>query len=112
MRTHRFDKTKTNIVIMRATLEDNILLIHAEDVPPYKKGGSVVRNSYFWALKSISCYAPRGGNWEFDRPVWVALNRMLLSFAQSGYLGISETALEFPSDVIIPPELRDVSSWH
>ncbi|MFM2028138.1 MAG: hypothetical protein RLZZ339_2855, partial [Cyanobacteriota bacterium] len=37
---------------MRAIAKDDILYIHHEDVPVYKKGGSVVRNSYFWALKS------------------------------------------------------------
>ncbi|ACK70525.1 conserved hypothetical protein [Gloeothece citriformis PCC 7424] len=96
---------------MRVYFKDEILCIHAEDLPSYKKGGSVVRNSYFWALKSISCYARRGVDWEFDPPVWVALSRMLLSFAESGYLGDSETILEFPIDTQIPDVLRSVSTW-
>jgi hypothetical protein len=96
---------------MRVFLDDEILSIHREDVPNYKKGGSIVRNSYFWALKSISCYAAKGSNWEFDREVWIALARMLLSFSQSGYLGDSETMLEFPTDIPIPEELRSVSTW-
>ena len=96
---------------MRVKLEDNILSINKEDIPPFKKGGSVVRNSFFWALKSISCYAPRGGDWEFDSDVWVALSRMLLAFSQSGYLKYSETSLEFPKDIIIPDLLRSVSTW-
>jgi hypothetical protein len=96
---------------MRVTLKDDILIVHHEDVPSYKKGGSIVRNSYFWALKSISCYAPKGGNWEFDRDVWVALARILISFTQSGYLGNAETCLEFPDDVPIPEVLRSVASY-
>jgi hypothetical protein len=96
---------------MRVTLKDEILFIHHEDVPNYKKGGSVVRNSYFWALKSISCYASKSKDWEFDSQVWVALTRMLLSFSQSGYLGYRETILEFPSDTPIPESLRSVSTW-
>ncbi|NEO86267.1 MAG: hypothetical protein F6J87_18720 [Spirulina sp. SIO3F2] len=96
---------------MRARIDQDILIIHAEDVPVYKKTGSVVRNSYFWALKSISCYAGRDTDWEFDRPVWLALNRMLLAFATSGYLGDRETQLEFPVEIPIPEELRDVSTW-
>lgn len=96
---------------MRTTLTDDILFIHAEDVPFYKKQGSVVRNSYFWALKSISCYATRDKDWEFDRPVWVALNRMLLSFTAAGYLGASETQLEFSVAIAIPEELQDCSTW-
>ncbi|MDY6780971.1 MAG: hypothetical protein SW833_00155 [Cyanobacteriota bacterium] len=96
---------------MRVTLDDDILSIHREDVPAYKKGGSVVRNSYFWALKSISCYAPRGGDWEFDREVWVALSRMLLSFTDAGYLPYRETCLEFPENVAIPEVLRSAASY-
>lgn len=95
---------------MRANLQDDIISIHHEDVPAYKKGGSVVRNSYFWALKSIACHAPRGRDWEFDCEVWVALSRMLLAFAQSGYLPFHETCLEFPPQVVIPESLRDVST--
>lgn len=96
---------------MRATVKDEILCLNSEDLPNYKKGGSIVRNSYFWALKSISCYAVRGCDWEYDREVWIALARMLLSFQQSGYLGDGETMLEFEVDVLIPEELRSVSTW-
>jgi len=96
---------------MQVRLEDNILLINHEDVPEYKKGGSVVRNSYFWALKSISCYASRQKDWEYDAEVWIALGRMLISFTESGYLGDRETCLEFPQDTPIPDELRSISSY-
>ncbi|MBE9115010.1 hypothetical protein IQ249_03765 [Lusitaniella coriacea LEGE 07157] len=96
---------------MKVSIADDILSIHHEDVPPYKKGGSVVRNTYFWALKSIACYAPKGGDWEFDAVVWVALKRILLSFQQSGYLRDRETVLEFPDVLLIPEELRAVSSY-
>ncbi|MGK7875025.1 MAG: hypothetical protein AB4426_17525 [Xenococcaceae cyanobacterium] len=96
---------------MRVSIRDDIIFINHEDLPSYKKGGSIVRNSYFWALKSIACYSARGNDWEFDREVWVALSRMLLSFSQSGYLGDSETILEFPSDAQIPEVLRLVSTW-
>ena len=96
---------------MRVKLQDNILSINREDLPDYKKGGSIVRNSYFWALKSIACYTSRSKDWEFDEEVWIALSRMLLSFAQSGYLGDRETCLEFDSDTPIPEILRSVSTW-
>lgn len=96
---------------MRVTLQDDILFINHEDLPSYKKGGSIVRNSYFWALKSIACYARRDRDWEFDAEVWVALGRMLLSFAQSGYLGDREVSLEFELDTPIPEVLRSVSTW-
>lgn len=96
---------------MRAEIEENIISIHHEDVPAYKKGGSVVRNSYFWALKSIACYSRKERDWEFDREVWIALSRLLLFFAQSGYLGDSETLLEFQLEAPIPEELRSVSTW-
>ncbi|MCU0536560.1 MAG: hypothetical protein MUD14_21950 [Hydrococcus sp. Prado102] len=96
---------------MRVSLKDDVLAIQNEDLPAYKKGGSIVRNSYFWALKSIACYSGKGCDWEFDREVWIALSRMLLSFAQSGYLGDSETILEFSTDTQIPDELRSVSTW-
>ena len=92
-------------------VDDNLLIIHRDDVPEYKRQGSVVRNSYFWALKSIAGYAPRDGDWEFEAEVWVAVQRMLLSFAESGYLGLSETQLEFPSDRPIPESLQAVSTW-
>ncbi|MBV5260995.1 hypothetical protein FLX56_21485 [Synechococcus moorigangaii CMS01] len=92
-------------------LQDGILCIHQDDLPPYKKGGSVVRNSYFWALKSIACYAPRQGDWEFDQVVWVALARMLMAFTTAGYLGSAETLLEFPEAIAIPEALRSVSTY-
>lgn len=95
---------------MKAYIQDEILYLHADDVPLYKKGGSVVRNSYFWALKSISCYAPKGKDWEFDQEVWVALKRMLLSFAESGYLSYSETFLEFGEEAEVPEVLRAIST--
>lgn len=96
---------------MKSWLKEDILVINIEDLPPYKKGGSIVRNNYFWALKSIACYAKSGSDWEFDSEVWVALARMLLFFTQSGYLGLSETILEFPPETVIPDVLRSVSSW-
>lgn len=96
---------------MRVSIQDDILFICYEDLPNYKKGGSIVRNGYFWALKSISCYASRDRDWEFDREVWIALSRMLLSFSQSGYLGDRETILEFSQDTPIPEMLRSVSTW-
>ena len=94
---------------VKANLKEDIISIVSEDLPAYKKGGSIVRNSYFWAIKSISCYAPREQDWEFDAEVWVALARMLTLFGQSGYLATSETILEFPPDVVIPDVLRSVS---
>ena len=96
---------------MKAKLENEILLIAHQDLPEYKKGGSVVRNSYFWALKSITCFSSRSKDWEYDSEVWVALNRMLISFAESGYLGDRETRLEFSEDTPIPIELRSISSY-
>ena len=96
---------------MRVKLHDNILAIAHEDLPEYKKGGSIVRNSYFWALKSIACFTSRNKDWEYDAEVWVALARMLISFTESGYLGDRETTLEFPENTPIPAELRSVSSY-
>lgn len=96
---------------MKVKLEDDILSINYDDLPVYKKGGSIVRNSYFWALKSIACYTSRNKDWEYDRAVWVALSRMLLAFMESGYLGDRETILEFTQNTPIPPELRLVSTW-
>ncbi len=97
---------------MRARIEDQIVFIHHEDVPEYKKGGSVVRNSYFWALKSIAACAPRQRDWEYEAEVWLALQRLLLSFTESGYLGLRETLLEFPPDQHeIPSVLRPISTW-
>ncbi len=98
-------------MFMKVSLQDDILFIAREDLPVYKKGGSIVRNSYFWALKSIACYTSRDKDWEFDSEVWVALTRMLLSFARSGYLGDRETSLEFDRDTPIPEVLRSVSTW-
>jgi len=96
---------------MKSRLQEEILVIHVEDLPPYKKSGSIVRNNYFWALKSIACYSKSGCDWEFDSEVWVALARMLLFFTQSGYLGLSETILEFPNETVIPDVFRSVSTW-
>lgn len=96
---------------MKVYIKDNILCINLEDLPSYKKGGSMVRNNFFWALKSISCYSPKSGDWEFDQEVWIALNRMLLFFTNSGYLGYSETILEFKTDTIIPEIFRGVSTY-
>jgi hypothetical protein len=95
---------------MKAYIKDDILYLKQEDLPNYKKGGSVVRNSYFWALKSIACFSNREKDWEFDQEIWIALARMLLFFTQSGYLGYSETILEFDLDSLIPDELRSVST--
>lgn len=96
---------------MRAAFNNHgILTIRANDLPQFKKeGGSIVRNTFFWSLKSIACYTGFEKDWEYDQEVWVALKRMLISFADSGYLGTSETCLEFNSDTKIPNELRSVS---
>ncbi|WP_369408158.1 hypothetical protein [Leptolyngbya ohadii] len=96
---------------MRAKIDNEVLLIHQDDLPQYKKTGSVVRNSYFWALKSIAGRCPFGSNWEYEAEVWFAVQRMLLSFSESGYLGLSETILEFPHGTEVPTVLRSVSSW-
>jgi hypothetical protein len=97
---------------MRAKIADHILYVHYEDVPAYKKGGSVVRNSYFWALKSISAQARRGRDWEYEAEVWLALQRILLNFTESGYLSLRETLLEFPLEQgEIPAVLRLVATW-
>ncbi|MDA0268611.1 MAG: hypothetical protein O3A14_17040 [Cyanobacteria bacterium] len=96
---------------MRCRLDHPILLLHPEDVPPYKKTGSVVRNNYFWALRSIADRALRGQPWEFDQCVWIALSRLLTTFAESGYLGYSETLLAFPPEAEIPEVIRTVSTW-
>ena len=94
---------------MRAKIENEILFLHHEDVPTYKKGGSVVRNSYFWALRAIAAQASRYKDWEYDPEVWLALQRMLLSFSESGYLELRETILEFSFDEAIPDILRPVA---
>jgi hypothetical protein len=97
---------------MKARIDNNLLFIHHEDLPEFKKGGSVVRNSYFWALRSIAGRSKRYSDWEYESEVWFALRRMLLSFTESGYLGIRETILEFPlSQGQIPDILRDVATW-
>ncbi|MBE7381652.1 MAG: hypothetical protein F6J95_009620 [Leptolyngbya sp. SIO1E4] len=96
---------------MRCCVDLPILLVHQADVPQYKKPGSVVRNSYFWALRSIADEARFAQHWVFDETVWVALCRMLMSFAASGYLGDRETLLEFPPAAEIPEVLRLVSTW-
>jgi hypothetical protein len=97
---------------MRAKIENEVLFIHHEDIPEYKKGGSIVRNSYFWSLKSIAGRAKRYSDWEYEEEVWFALARMLMSFTESGYLGLKETVLEFPSNQGEIPEIfRFVSTW-
>ncbi len=96
---------------MRAKINNQVLFIHQDDVPYYKKKGPVVRNSYFWALKSIADRAGFNHDWEFDETVWIALARMLMSFTESGYLGYRETVLEFHPDEGIPPELKAVATW-
>jgi len=97
--------------VMRASIQQQILFIHHEDLPQFKKGGSVVRNSYFWALKAIAAHTKRNGDWEYDPEVWLALQRLLLSFAESGYLGLRETQLEFAIDQEIPAVLKLVATW-
>lgn len=97
---------------MRARIENMVVFLNKEDVPEFKKGGSVVRNSYFWALRSIAGQSSRYRDWEYESEVWLALSRMLLSFSESGYLGLKETILEFPrSQLEIPDVLRSVSTW-
>lgn len=104
--------TDLSELIMRACIKDEIVFLKYEDVPIYKKNGSVVRNSYFWALKSIAGRAHRDRDWEFEVEIWPALQRLLLSFAESGYLGLRETMLEFPVDQgEIPAILKPVSTW-
>jgi hypothetical protein len=97
---------------MRARIDSDILFINHQDLPEFKKGGSVVRNSYFWALRSIAGRNGRNRDWEYESEVWLALARMLLSFTESGYLGHRETILEFPvSQGAIPGVLRDIATW-
>ena len=96
---------------MRANTKNQVLYIHSDDVPPYKKKGSMVRNTYFWALRSIADRANLGRAWEFEAGVWLALVRMLTSFAESGYLGYRETLLEFPPDAEIPAAIKPISTW-
>jgi hypothetical protein len=97
---------------MRARIDNEVLYLRNEDVPPYKKQGSMVRNSYFWALKSIADRAPFSKEWEFEQQVWLALTRMLTAFAESGYLGLRETQLEFAPDSDIPDVLRPMATWY
>ncbi|MFE4107415.1 hypothetical protein [Almyronema epifaneia] len=96
---------------MRARISNQVIYLHKADVPQYKKQGSVVRNTYFWALRSIADRAYRDQEWEYEEQVWLALVRMLTSFAESGYLGYRETALEFSPEASIPQQLRTVSTW-
>ena len=96
---------------MKARIDNNVIYINQEDVPDYKKGGSVVRNSYFWALRSIAGKSRRYSDWEYESEVWFALSRMLMSFTESGYLGLRETMLEFPQSTDIPQVFRDVATW-
>lgn len=97
---------------MRARIEHDVVFLHQDDLPQYKKQGSIVRNNYFWALKAIAGNAPFGGDWEYEAEVWLALRRVLLAFSESGYLGLSETTLEFPVDQgEIPAEFRDIFTW-
>ena len=96
---------------MRSKIENEVLYINREDVPKYNKQGSIVRNSYFWALRSIAGRSISRYDWEFESEVWIALQRMLLSFAESGYLPTRETLLEFDQETdAIPQELRLVST--
>jgi hypothetical protein len=96
---------------LRAWIEADILYLHADDVPSYKKNGSMVRNSYFWALRSIAAQSPMGKAWEFETAVWYALQRMLSNFMDSGYLGTRETQLEFREDAIAPSLLHPIATW-
>ncbi|OIP76989.1 MAG: hypothetical protein AUK48_05035 [Oscillatoriales cyanobacterium CG2_30_44_21] len=96
---------------MRVKIDNEVLFIHREDVPKYNKQGSIVRNSYFWALRAIAGRASSRYDWEFESEVWIALQRMLISFGESGYLPTKETLLEFDESTdAIPSELRLVST--
>lgn len=96
---------------MRARIENDVLYLHRDDVPQYKKNGSTVRNTYFWTLKSIAGHTPFGGDWEYEAEVWLALRRVLQSYIESGYLGLSETILEFAPGEEIPALLMPVATW-
>ena len=97
---------------MKAKIENDVVFLHSEDIPQFKKQGSIVRNNYFWALKAIAGNTPYGGDWEYESEVWLALRRVLLAFAESGYLGLSETTLEFPADSgEIPEPFRGIATW-
>ncbi len=97
---------------MRARIYNQVLFLRNADVPPFKKKGPIVRNSYFWALKSIADRAPFEKEWEFEERVWLALTRMLTAFAESGYLGLRETQLEFELDEEIPDVLKPMATWY
>lgn len=97
---------------MRAKIDNEVLYLHKDDVPHYKKQGSVVRNTYFWTLHSIADRADFDREWEYASEVWLALRRVLLSYSESGYLPTSETILEFPPEQgEIPEVFRGVSTW-
>lgn len=97
---------------MRARIDNDVLLLHKDDVPPYKKKGSVVRNNYFWTLRAIAGRSNPGQDWEFESEVWLALRRVLIFFSESGYLGLRETTLEFPiEDGEIPDVFRLIATW-
>lgn len=96
---------------MRSRIDQQILYLHQDDVPHYKKKGSVVRNSYFWALRSIADQAGFSKDWEFADEVWPALCRMLTAFAEAGYLYYRETVLEFAPEDEIPAMLKPVATW-
>ncbi|NUN65172.1 hypothetical protein HCU40_10490 [Pseudanabaena biceps] len=96
---------------MRSKIDNEVLFVHRDDVPKYNKQGSIVRNSYFWALRSIAGRANSRHDWEFEIEVWIALQRMLISFGESGYLPMRETLLEFDEETeSIPQDLRLVST--
>lgn len=96
---------------LRSWIEEDMLYLHPDDVPTYQKKGSIVRNSFFWALRSIAAQSPMGKAWEFERAVWFALQRMLMTFTDSGYLGTRETQLEFREDDTIPALLQTMATW-
>ncbi|WP_416672615.1 hypothetical protein [Egbenema bharatensis] len=97
---------------MRARIENEVLYLHQDDVPQYKKKGSIVRNNYFWTLRSIAGRANFNQDWEYESEVWMALRRILLFFTESGYLGLRETTLEFPPEQdMIPEVFRIVGTW-
>lgn len=74
---------------MGTTLQEHIVLICQDGVLPYKKPAQLSATLSCWALKAISDHAAYAG--DFDTEGWVALQRMLLSLAASGYLGTRET---------------------
>jgi hypothetical protein len=98
---------------VRARIENDVLYLHQDDVPPYKKKGSIVRNTYFWTLRAIAGHAPFNQEWEYESEVWIALQRVLISYTESGYLGYRETTLEFfpDPDFVIPEVFRSVATW-